>query len=117
MSKHYKTEVFGTKYDVHILDQPDEVMYLNGYDGYVNFDEKYIYIMNKRGMSRVYLHELIHAHLYECGQKQLANNENAVEALTEVFERITKTLKEEENNEPSRMGGKRSKNCSRKRSR
>jgi len=82
-------EVFGTKYTLSVVDQPDEHMYEGGYSGYVDMNEKKIIIMNRDDSKRILIHELIHAHLYECGLRATSNDEQLVETLTEIYERIS----------------------------
>lgn len=81
-------DVFGTKYKVHLVKDPDTWMYENSAEGYCNFDNKVIYVRKCDRSIRIYRHELIHCYLYESGLRNLASNENIVEILTEIFERI-----------------------------
>lgn len=88
-----KANVFGTTYKIHLISEPNQFMYENTADGYSDFASKEIYILKQDKSTRTYHHELIHSFLYECGLRRYAINEDLVEALTEIFERILEITK------------------------
>ena len=87
-----KLNVFGTEYDLVYIDDPDTWMLENSSDAYCEFEQKKIVIFNgtTNDKARLLSHELIHAHLYECGHRSDATSEMLVELMTEIFERINK---------------------------
>jgi len=86
--------IFGTTYSFELIDSPDDYMFDHYADGYAEFDKKKITVLAKRTETRrVVIHELIHAFLYESGHRQKANDEDLVELLTEIAERIAFILK------------------------
>lgn len=91
-----KVNVFGTEYKVNILEHPDEELFYAHADGRTDYDEKVITVWNTKDMERTFTHELIHAHLYESGLTAKAFDEDTVEYLTTMFERIRKIIREKE---------------------
>lgn len=92
-----KANVFGEEYKIEIVEHPDEEMFYSHTDGRTNFDEKIITVWdNKKETERTFVHELIHAHLYESGLTAKTFDEDIVEYLTTMFMRIKKIMGETE---------------------
>lgn len=91
-----KANVFGTEYKINMVEHPDEDLFYSHADGRVNYEDKIITVWDGRKDSkRTLIHELIHAHLYESGMTSKAFDEDAVDYITTMFQRIEEILREE----------------------
>lgn len=59
--------ILGTEYKINYLDERDECMVENSWQGYVNFQKKEIYVYNNECKDTTFRHECIHAFLFESG--------------------------------------------------
>lgn len=60
--------ILGEDYKIKILENRDSCMLENNSDGYVNYDDKCIYLWKDDvWIKHTFIHEMIHAYLFEAG--------------------------------------------------
>lgn len=60
--------ILGEEYEIKILEKRDSCMLENNSDGYVNYDDKCIYLWKDDvWIKHTLIHEMIHAYLFEAG--------------------------------------------------
>ena len=84
MSLKRKISVFGTLYTVEFIEKPTQYMFEN------LLDKKEIQILCGEDEDEILKHEMIHAHLWECGLHTEATDEKLVCIISEIFSRMDK---------------------------
>lgn len=60
--------ILGEEYEIKILEKSDSCMLENNYTGYVNYDDKCIYLLKEdTWIKHILLHEMVHAYFHEAG--------------------------------------------------
>lgn len=90
MSLKRKISVFGTLYTVEFIEKPTQHMFENLLNGVTDFDKKEIQVLCGEDEDEILKHEMIHAHLWECGLHTEATDEKLVCILSEIYGRMDK---------------------------
>lgn len=87
-------KILDTNYKIKIFDKyKDEGLEVGECIGYCDFDTKVIAVLNDYRVKETFIHEIVHAFLYEMSLEHKSYDEELVDTITSVIIRIMKLLK------------------------